>query len=453
MTGKTDKKPFAAPSFLVPAVIDAVRSSSKYGSLVRMVPGEADGFCARHAASSGATVLTSDSDLLVHDLGTGSVALLRDIYRGEDAVIRCSLYTPSEIFPKLGLPSTSDVHRFAYERWRTTHGTVSSLVRACEDPVTDAGEYKEFRAQYLSEDDEDGALPSLGEHLSIQHLDPRFSEVLLQLCQPESSTSGDSGAKMFLPILIENPDRGTAWEQSTPIRRLAYSVARRMLPGHTTTIQEYRRVQTLDQKGRQVSVLSTKDMLASVEELVQVMSHLKKTTKAKSIPFWPMLYIVLDARECFAQGKDSHVLSTVLQRPRSLWPRENFQRVHWDFMHFVAQLQAAYYSLRMLWQVLHLSTSSAEAILGSHYPTLLEILNGLSGLPESPGVESITQFLHTAQPKVLRETLGGFVDVGEEEPQNTERRSKRHKKDGQSSKKVAQTGASKQNMFDMLAME
>lgn len=455
LTGKPETKPFTAPSFLVPAIIDALRKHPKYGNLIRIVPGEADGFCARHVASTGATVLTSDSDLLVHDLGPGSVALFRDVYRGEDGVVHCSIYTPSQIFPRLGLSSPSDVHRFAYERWRTTHATVTSLVRACEESVLDGDEFREFCVQYLSEEDAGESVPRLAEHLTIQHLDPRFCELLLQIGQPEYITPDEHPMNMFLPILIENPERGTAWEQSTSVRKLAYSIARRILPGRRSTVQEYRRVQTLDQKGRQVTILPTKDMLSNIEELVQIMTHLKEQTQHSTVPFWTILYIVLDARECFSQGKDSFLLATTLQgRLGASWPRENAARVSWDFMHFVAQLQAMYYSLRMVWQVLHMSFKAAEGVVGNNFKSLLEMLNGMPELSESPNVEDVAQFLLKTHTGSLRRVLSAYVDLPAEEAPNDRSKLKPGKSEAKMGEKKTQkaTGAPKQNMFDMLDM-
>lgn len=456
LTGRPQTKPFTAPSFLVPAVIDSLRRHPKYGNLIRIIPGEADGFCARHAASTGAMVLTSDSDLLVHDLGSGSVALFRDVYRGQDGVVHCSVYTPSKIFPRLGLSSPPGVHRFAYERWRTTHATVASLVRACEDSVLDEDEYREFCVQYLSEEDAGKSVPSLGGHLTIQHLDPRFCELLLQLGQPDDITADERHMKMFLPILIENPERGTAWEQSTSVRKLAYSIARRMVHGRKSTVQEYRRVQTPDQKGRQVTILPRKDMLSIIEELVQVMSHLKEQTQQHKVPFWTMLYIVLDARECFAQGKDSLALATTLQWGLGAsWPRENAARISWDFLHFVAQLQAAYYSLRMVWQVLRLGLKDAEAVVGNSFKTLLEMLSDMPELCESPNVEDVAQFLGKTQLGDLRQVLSVYVDLPAEKPLNDRNNRKSGSADANMGEKRAQkaTGARKKNMFDMLDME
>lgn len=61
------------PWFLVPAIIDALRKHEQYWGVTRLVSGEADRFCAEDVCKQGGTVLTSDSDLLVHNFGHGRI--------------------------------------------------------------------------------------------------------------------------------------------------------------------------------------------------------------------------------------------------------------------------------------------------------------------------------------------------------------------------------------------
>ena len=86
--GSDDRPPFLRrkhsripiPAFAVPAILEALRSSKRYGHLTHLVPGEADEFCASHVSREGGALLTSDSDLLLYDLGqTGSVVFFNDI--------------------------------------------------------------------------------------------------------------------------------------------------------------------------------------------------------------------------------------------------------------------------------------------------------------------------------------------------------------------------------------
>ncbi|KAL4732480.1 hypothetical protein ACLX1H_001496 [Fusarium chlamydosporum] len=136
-------KPTIPPSFHVPAIIDTLRLSSRYAELVHLVPGEADAYCAQHVSHSGGTVLTSDSDLLVHDLEKGSVVFLRDIYRDDQSHLACARFSPAHICEKLKL-SSSEICRFAYERKSSPHSTLPQLLQDCARPISDQIGYNEF---------------------------------------------------------------------------------------------------------------------------------------------------------------------------------------------------------------------------------------------------------------------------------------------------------------------
>lgn len=65
--------------FLVPAVVEAL-NESRFQSQTRVVPAEADVYCAKHASLNGGSIFTSDSDLLVYDMTKKtSVVLFKDI--------------------------------------------------------------------------------------------------------------------------------------------------------------------------------------------------------------------------------------------------------------------------------------------------------------------------------------------------------------------------------------
>lgn len=72
-------KALPALPFLVPAAIEAL-IRSQYQSQTRVVPAEADVYCAKHASLHGGTIFTSDSDLLVYDMvETTNIVLFKDI--------------------------------------------------------------------------------------------------------------------------------------------------------------------------------------------------------------------------------------------------------------------------------------------------------------------------------------------------------------------------------------
>jgi len=72
-------KGLPALPFLVPAVIEAL-NVSRFQEQTRVVPNEADVYCAKRASLNGGTIFTSDSDLLVYDMTEKtSVVLFKDI--------------------------------------------------------------------------------------------------------------------------------------------------------------------------------------------------------------------------------------------------------------------------------------------------------------------------------------------------------------------------------------
>ncbi|KAM3466234.1 hypothetical protein MY5147_000769 [Beauveria neobassiana] len=447
--GRPETKPLEAPSFLVPAVIEALLCSQKYKSIVEIVPGEADGYCAKAAAEVGGIVITSDSDLLVHDLGTGSVALLRDIYRGDDGVVRAAVYRPREILRTLGLSDPSDIYRFAYERSCSAHTTTATLVRACSEPAKDEKGYEEFCAQYR--EGERAVIPKLnsGDSLALEGLDPRWSELLLQMSPSETTDT----FRMFLPVLIDNSEKGTAWENSRYIRQLAYSLMRNMLlPGINGPVHEFRRVQTQEQSGRQVLLLSQSPIHSEVAELTDTFKKLATLLPGKQDAlYWLLAYIILDIRGSVADGRTSLAVNMLQQAD---WPDENARIIDWSFVHLVAQLQAAYYSLRMLRQLMYTGMADAKRVAGPSFAKLALALNELPLLEDSPDVRSVSKLLNAAPAARNREILAHFVELPTQQTED-KRPSKQHKKrkSGSVVSKNSAKSAAGANMFGLLPVE
>ncbi|TQV93018.1 DNA replication initiation factor cdc45 [Cordyceps javanica] len=455
--GRPKNKPLEAPSFLVPAIIEALQRSDKYSPVVKVVPGEADGYCAKAVAEAGGIVITSDSDLLVHDLGAGGVALLRDIYRDNDGVVRAAVYRPREIFRTLGLSGISNIRRFAYERSCSVHTTTAMLVRACSGPVRDRQSYTEFCIQYSEEERAVVPIFSSGDKLMLDELDPRWSELLLEMSQQPSAAVATT-FRMFLPVLIDNPEKGTAWENSRCIRQVAYSLARSLLsPAICGPVHEYRRVQTRDQSGRQVPLLTQSSMRSQVSELADTLQSLAKLLPgSRDSLYWLLAYVVLDVRGSAADARSPFAAEVLLQQ-QAQWPSESTATVAWSFAHFVAQLQATYYSLRMLRQLVRASPPDAKRAAGPAAPLsrLSEALDALPPLQDSPGVRGVSEMLSATPAGKIRQVLAHFVELpkSQTECKSSGKRTKKQKAiDGGVSKKSTRNTATS-NMFDLLPME
>ncbi|KAH7163616.1 XPG domain containing-domain-containing protein [Dactylonectria estremocensis] len=437
-------RPFLPPTFHVPAVIDALKLSSRYQPRVRLVPGEADAYCAQHLLDSGGTVLTSDSDLLVHDLGSGSVVFLRDIYIDGDLRLSCARFSPNQICERLGLPPNK-LCRFAYERKRDTHLSLAQILQECSKPVGDPSIYDEFRQEYLHHEIAPLPVSQMGTTLGIDCLDPRVSELVLQLSNTGKREDCQQH-KIFLPIMIEDPTRGSSWEQSTSIRQLTYTILKWIIPAQSFAVQEYRRVNNAVQKGRQVPLMSKALARDFAQDLVVLMTGIQREIQLDNEMAWYIFCLSLDVRHCLEGDKQSHALQT-LQKASPV----NSGKVSWETIHFVAQLQAAYYSLRMLAQAL--SLVPAKEVL----PELHRMLTSMPPLSAFPDVDSVIEFLlKTSELKTMK-LISKFVPLPQADGNGSKQAaSKKRKvsKDGAPVKPVVgrKTSAAR-NPFDVLSQD
>jgi hypothetical protein len=408
------------PSFLVPAIIDAIRGNAYYRDKCFIVPGEADAYCASDTAKHGGTILTSDSDLLAHDIGNGKVVFFRDIYENASSMPACTVYAPREIYTKLGLSKSVDACRLGYERMRSPNATLPLLLKACSAPIVDAVDYDHFRQQYVHH--EKAPLPQLigGNLLSLNALDPRVSELLLQIGQAPKTKDAQEKVKVFLPSLIENPIKGTSWDASVHVRKLAYTAVRHYTQCRCSiSVEEYRRVQNVDQKGREIPLLTNDAANSAASELLILMGRVKETQIAPQY-FWILLSLILDIIECSQQGKNSHALITLQRDNSNLTPSKD--KISWDIIHFGAHIQAGYYSLRILNQVLSsviIGNSSTDSLTLS----LIQLRRLLSELPplcEFPDVGVLSNFLKSSKELQILHILSEFITFEQASPEEPE---------------------------------
>lgn len=461
--GKFADKTSLDPSFLVPAIIDTLRANPRYREKSFIIPGEADAYCASDVAKHGGTILTSDSDLLAHDLGNGRVVFFRDIHENASSMLACTVYGPREIYTKLGLPKSVEACRLGYERIRSPNATLPMLLRACSGPIADAMDYDYFRQQYVH--NEEAPIPPLigGNLLLLNGLDPRVSELLLQIGQAPKIQDAQAKVKIFLPSLIENPSRGTSWDASAHVRKLAYTAAAQYLQCRCSiSVEEYRRVQNVHQKGRDITPLPTDAANSAVNELLAIMRRLRETEIAPQ-HYWILLCLVLDIIECNQQGKNSHVLITLQQGDSNL--TTSGDRISWDMIHFGAHIQAGYYSLRILNQVLSSVITGADSTedLTLSFIELRGLLSELPSLAEFPDVCALSGFIKTTKQSLILQLLSEFITLEQSSPRegdagDSRKERKKDKRGGKShgvnkkpSKKA--NNANKGNMFNILSID
>lgn len=230
--------------FIVPAALDALRSSD-FAPVTEFVLGEADAYCAKKAREVGAIILTSDSDLLVYDIGSkGRVALFEHVHLDSDKkpckTLEARTLQHSEVAKRMKVPS---LQRLAFEV-KQHHNTGLCEVIRCAQQSNDTAALQEFLQSYDIELNNNPAHDMFG-----FLLDTRLSELAFQLqlfttntssvdsmpvssVQPASSEITGSpstallsrSANFYLPFLLDDPSRVSSWACSSSTRQIAYSL-------------------------------------------------------------------------------------------------------------------------------------------------------------------------------------------------------------------------------------
>ncbi|KAL2145024.1 hypothetical protein VTI28DRAFT_8124 [Corynascus sepedonium] len=393
------------PPFLVPAIIDALRETPDFGHLVKLVPGEADGFCAQHIRKHGGRVLTSDSDLLVYDLGEdGGVIFFADIDPDAEAQkLIAPQYLPAHLCRRLSIKQDTGLRSLAFEISRDPYLTLQQAVERCKTGETvsaPGNEYSNFVDLYLS--------PEVASKLGADKatpLDPRVSEIVLRSCRKKATATPDLGdnvaakedndppLEMYLPFLLDCPARTSAWEASKATRQLAYAVLQSLRGDDILSVSEMRRMQSIS-SGSQIPVPRPTEVNCLGESLLASL-HQIEADMSKPDLVWIMLAIYQDIALTLDRGKGFPLSLEVLQQAAT----GETDPCSWELLHLLAQTQATYYSLRMLRQVLDFS---------AHYPgtistTLSKLSRYLARLP------SLQDF---PSPKSFAQTIFSLKDEG-----------------------------------------
>lgn len=369
----------AAP-FLVPAVLERL-ASSKFADVVEVVAGEADSFCAATARMSGGFVVTGDSDLLVYDLGPdGGVAFLEQLELRPcdespgDYCLATNLAISHEICQRLDI---ENVQRLAFELKEDPSITLHGAVQRSRKDIGLTGKqiyYNLFQKEYAIETVRSHDEKARSEIGASQILDPRLSELALQCDDAQQNT-----VYMYLPFLIEDPSRASAWGVSSGLRSLAYTLLAGLDPQRSMpSILEYSRrdVRIL---ATVVSTLDNSELMLSAKmmnrKLVAIHDQFATFSPAGT---WTIFGLI-------------EVFSWYMDRGRALPSRSAFSKlfcssegnlISWQDVQLSAMVQAALYSTRLLKQVLHLVNSSGTTRLESDLSALDSCLKKLPSLQE-----------------------------------------------------------------------
>ncbi|TGO55681.1 hypothetical protein BCON_0088g00120 [Botryotinia convoluta] len=466
-----------ASSFLVPAIIEALQNSNKYKHLVAIVPGEADTYCASYVSRYGGIILTGDSDLLVHEIGTdSSVSFFQDVEvssKADSWMLQSQIFHAGSIIKRLGLPPSYGIRALAFEIFMDCHGSFSKLLKQAI-ALTAINQhqkmYKDFVKEYLPVDIDVATLssellkPSVVK-TALQVLDPRICEYVLQfpyfmkclgLFQSSSgSQDGTNNINIFLPFLIDSPSRTNAWEMSTSIRQLAYGCINLLLPvkERRTSVFENKR-QANASRGREWEIPGASDIPEACTEVLNFLRETRPKAKGQSIAdHWTSISFTQDAQ--WSESIDKVSLGRkVLAGLQISDPGDNIRKTSewdWDMIHVIAQIQGSHYSFRILKQMITFLTliggrNSVPLPLLQLYDTLQD----LSCLSDLNGFEKMDSILRAMKETILvdlSQTIGRSTATSAE----ASKQKKKRKRDNSN-----RTGTAKKkstNPFDVLGTD
>ena len=370
----------SASPFLVPAIMDTL-SISKYADVMQVVHGEADSFCAYQAFEHGGIVMTSDSDLLVYDLGMqGGVAFFNQIEiqnhnESKCHVIAAPLFRPHEIAKKLSIDSISCL---AFKLKADPSITLREAARRSKKPLTeeDSLSYSRFMIEYAASiDNLQAGLPHCESCVSRnQLLDPRISEFVLQCL-----SAVENVVHMYLPFLIDDPSRLSAWDVASSLRCFSYSILIHAgTGGDLPLIHEYGR--------RGYRVASTKVETLNLSQIIEYAKSMNSRLtaikaslgSASSTVFWKCFGLSILISWYYDNGRK---LPNVNDISNMLY-RNGAKKVTWEIIQLSAQFQAVTYSLRLAKHILHYLLCKTSYALGVHLVELCRALNNLPLLNE-----------------------------------------------------------------------
>jgi hypothetical protein len=351
------------PPFMVACVLDDLRNDSTSTYPVQVVPGEADSYCATIAKTAGAAILSNDSDMTMYDLGSeGSLVLLDtlDLALGgnmnHNHKLQCHFWKAQRIYPssiarRLNLTMLAGVHsllRLGFERASDTSAPAGTIRSRCTAThyvgTSDAFEqfcelYKESKETGTAED-----VPN-----PLVQLDPRLSELHCQYNCIEYMVQSPHGPHIYMPLMVEDPNRDSSWTYGKGFRLLAYSLLKHSAE-NTTNVRHHECVIEFQRRGPRVvgvplKLLDTVEMLSSIENIVRDLRE--NTIPVNDSLRWRVFGLKEVNEEKARNGKPSIPLA---------WATEFLSlgyvdgKLSWEDIHVYANVQAVLYSLWILKQ-------------------------------------------------------------------------------------------------------
>lgn len=336
-------------------------SELAFADIVEVVPNEADIYCAevaRLSTDGPVAVLTSDSDLLVHDLGGwGSVVFYDSLELADGGIVKGMELHPAAIADRLGVVS---IPRFAFEMKYDRGVSKGEAIRRAKDSsgrVEESASFRSFMEEYEP-------LPAGDEHTRPGIYNPRLGELVAQydfsrLCGKDDS---EEGYHVYLPILIEDHTRRSAWVDGTHIRIIAYSLlylTSSSSASHQTKILEFSRRGPRIPPSSLPLLTSTADLIREIKPLltaIQKTQSLVPTAK-EPLKFWTIFALL----EIYTSDAPNGNVPSLKETINFLTlGSTNPTKMFWEDVHRNARVLAVLYSVKFLKEVIDIITPRDE---------------------------------------------------------------------------------------------
>ncbi|KAK5128473.1 hypothetical protein LTR85_003141 [Meristemomyces frigidus] len=387
-----------APSpFLVSAVLEALLKSV-YADRTLVVPDEADRFCVAAArqlcldnSNIGVAIFANDSDLFVYDAGEQTRILpLNDLamhMEGEIAVLMGAEVWPALTAKQLMCPDLTQLAFHLSDQPRQSVGQCINLMVPGELPSQ--CEWPAFLASYQLGDQTEVLTELRTNHAQRQifnGLDARVSELVHQ-ARAHDAARMTVEFHLFLPFLLEDPTRASAWRVGTGLRSAAYEILLLATDSRTAVITEYKRMQEHIQftNIRNWAFETLNERLNDWSRLFDVYLNMTEVSEREEITVlerWRVLVIHLALTDFKAE-------CWTFPLPEEIVPVLTGQAsTQWHMVQLCAVYQAAFYSLRILFQIIRYVERTANEnpgrIQGLENPScdFNMLLRQLGGMPD-----------------------------------------------------------------------
>lgn len=353
------------------AIVEALLQS-EYAQSTFVVPDEAERYCvaaARMACAEdtrmGPAIFSNDSDLVVFDAGPLTrIIHLDGLYETQEEgtkVLRAFVTRPASSASAMGMP---DLLELAYQMYRKPKISCAQALSEVKNPrrSLDILDHQEFARNYR--------LRNEVEHLEVLQRDPntrrllndldaRVSELLQQTMRSGSSIQEE--ITMFLPVLFEDAERSSCWNVGSMVRELAYTILLRETAHSTFIVKEFKRAG----QGLGASTITAlgKDDLVERWTLVQALLQLEsgQLQNLTDVERWKAITTKTVVWQALTEGRQIPKTGLIVLELRGEPCRS------WESVDLAGRYQAAFYSFRMLFQILRYLRRTT-GLLSTHPP-------------------------------------------------------------------------------------